>query len=687
LLKARELLRDSSTKIIDVALESGFRHLSLFNAMFKRRFGTTPSGWREQKAARKAARRRSSGRSLIAVLLALGLGASLSAAVAAPTPAAPAPVAPAPAAPATSTNGPTFEVKGFQVEGNTLLKPEIIDESLAPYITNHASFDTLRAALTALQLTYRARGWVTVSVGLPPQQLTNGLVKVAVTEGRLTEIQVVGNRHFSSNNIMSALPSLSTNVYLNSAWFQPELDNANANRDRQIYPVISPGPDPGTTALTLKVKDRLPLHGRLEMDNYGPYGTPPDRIDATVQYNNLWQADHQIGVQYNFSPSQTKVENQMPRFWNQPADVAYSAFYRFPVGPQRALLAVPEFNVNDFGYDPATRRFKAPPATGRPEIIVFASRSDNDSGIKLGPVIPVSESPLVTVASQASGQDLTVNAGAGGRFSYPLPVLGPLRSVASFGPDWKHYSLNSYNTNTFFFRIIQTNDNEPVIIERTKAFPQDALIRNLDYLPLTLGWNGQISDPFGSTSFNLSESANAADLNTETFLGTNNLANAPGAGNYFITRMQASRDQRIHGDWGITLRADGQWANQAIINNEQFGLGGSAGVRGYRENEEYGDSGWRGSFEPHTPYFELGRGANTQVLRVRFVAFMDYGQRFLKEATVRDEKLAQWGVGFGGKVTLGEFFEVNVQLGWALLDTPVTQAGTMRTYFSVAGQF
>jgi protein phosphatase len=29
--------------------------------------------------------------------------------------------------------------------------------------------------------------------------------------------------------------------------------------------------------------------------------------------------------------------------------------------------------------------------------------------------------------------------------------------------------------------------------------------------------------------------------------------------------MQMSRDQRIHGEWGITLRADGQWANQAII--------------------------------------------------------------------------------------------------------------------------
>ena len=50
---------------------------------------------------------------------------------------------------------------------------------------------------------------------------------------------------------------LDTNILLNTEWFQPELDLANANPDRQIYPVISPGLDPGTSDLTLKVKDRL----------------------------------------------------------------------------------------------------------------------------------------------------------------------------------------------------------------------------------------------------------------------------------------------------------------------------------------------------------------------------------------------------------------------------------------------
>ena len=48
LLKARQLLASTNARISQVALDSGYRSLSLFNALFKRRFGISPSDWREQ---------------------------------------------------------------------------------------------------------------------------------------------------------------------------------------------------------------------------------------------------------------------------------------------------------------------------------------------------------------------------------------------------------------------------------------------------------------------------------------------------------------------------------------------------------------------------------------------------------------------------------------------------------------
>ncbi|HTQ52350.1 MAG TPA: helix-turn-helix transcriptional regulator [Candidatus Acidoferrales bacterium] len=49
LQRARQLLSDSNAKIINVANVSGYRHLGLFNAMFKKRFGLTPAEWRRQQ--------------------------------------------------------------------------------------------------------------------------------------------------------------------------------------------------------------------------------------------------------------------------------------------------------------------------------------------------------------------------------------------------------------------------------------------------------------------------------------------------------------------------------------------------------------------------------------------------------------------------------------------------------------
>jgi AraC-like DNA-binding protein len=48
LARASELLATSRSKVVEVAFESGYRSLSLFNQMFTRRFGMSPGKWRKK---------------------------------------------------------------------------------------------------------------------------------------------------------------------------------------------------------------------------------------------------------------------------------------------------------------------------------------------------------------------------------------------------------------------------------------------------------------------------------------------------------------------------------------------------------------------------------------------------------------------------------------------------------------
>ncbi len=205
-------------------------------------------------------------------------------------------------------------------------------------------------------------------------------MKVNVVEGRLAVINVGGanwRHYFSSNNVMRALPSLHTNILLNAKIFQRELDAANMNRDRQIYPVIGPGPEPGTSELTLNVKDRLPWHARLEVNNQATPATPDMRAAFSSQYDNLWGLEHQVGLQYSFSFNEFKGGNNYNSLpFDMPQVANYSAYYRLPLGGYSSVQEQVDAHPGSFGYNEVTHQFNLPPQTGRPELTFYAQPLD-----------------------------------------------------------------------------------------------------------------------------------------------------------------------------------------------------------------------------------------------------------------------------------------------------------------------
>ncbi len=619
----------------------------------------------------------------------------------------------APATPTTTNSAPTnaapaqptFVVKAYQIEGNSLLPVEMIEKIFGDHVGPKLTFADISAALSEFQLAYRARGFVTVKVELPPQKLTNGIVRVLVTEGKLADVVVAGNRYYSEANIRRALPSLRTNVAINNLILAQELDAANSSRDRTIYPVLGPGPEDGTSTLTLKVKDRLPLHGRMELSNPSTPGTPELRVNSSMQYNNLWQLEHQLGVQYSFTPEKVKEDDRAPIYLDQPSIANYSAFYRIPlVSDAERERATRDYSIGDFGYDEVNKRFRAPAMSGRPELLFYGSRSDIDNGVKLGERKLITETAVAKFESQSSGQDKTVNGNLGARYIRPLRDMVGIKSSLSFGVDYKSYLLTSFSTNTFFTTFTTTNNGVPDVQTTTVPFAQPTMRQHIQYLPLSLSYDASIADKWGRTTFNFNNSFNVAGLlegpdvirrTTAVTNGSGQLTNVvtttratDHAGAYYTVNAGLMREQKLWSDWTARIRADGQWASQPLISNEQFGLGGQSGPRGYRDGSEYGDTGWRLMVEAGAPVLDIGMVDGTMPMLVRFTMFSDYGQRFLMNNPAgRPSVLDLWSAGFTVGATISERWEMRITTGWALLNTPTTQAGDMRMTFSVSLQY
>ncbi len=677
LIRARELLRESNAKIIQIALESGYRHLGLFNALFKRRFGMTPTDWRRQALESRTRRRGGINRAvaiaaLVVVFFHVGpLGA------AEPT-AAPATIAPA---------RTTFSIDRYEVAGNTLLPTHVVESVLRPFTGAAIDFDTVRKGLAALQMEYRARGFATVSLNLPPQTLTNGVVRVQVVEGKLVEINVTGNRWFDTHNVRRALPGLRTNIFLNGKLFQAELDAANANRDRQIYPQIQPGPEPGTSAVVLKVKDQLPLHGRFELNNLALPGTPDLRGNGTIQYNNLWQREHSIGLQYGFSPQAFRDRASWEPF-DSPLVASYSAFYRFPVGEPEALTDVAAADPTRFGWDEGSRKFRLPPASPRGEVNIFASRFTLDSGVQYGPLQQLSPPP-VALYSQDSGRNTTLVEDVGIRWSKPLPELKGWKPQLQVGLDFKHFAFASYNTNNFATEFLATNlvTGEVTPKRNEVASPQKTHAGTVDYLPLSARVDFSRSDRTGSTSVGLGLVGNVAG---SPFSKTADYVNAAGTrvnGTFIAVQAGAVRDQKLGGDWTMQLRADGQWVNHSVLSLERFSLAGSSGVRGYQEGGSFGDRGWRVVAEPRTPSYDIGMVDGRLPFQVRGLAFMDYGENYVAAMSGPDLTSRLWGTGLGFSGGIGNILDFRATVGWALTDAAQARRGDFRFYFGIGAQF
>jgi len=590
------------------------------------------------------------------------------------------------------TNAPApmgFEVQRILVSGNTLLPPEAIAEAItnAGAIGPKVTLEHIRQAATNLRRAYHERGWVTVAVSLPAQRLTNATVRLAVTEGKLAEVQVVGNRYFSSANVLHAFPNLQTNALLNSHIFQHDLDGANQNRDRQVYPTLGPGPEAGTSALVLRVQDRLPLHAHLEMDNYNTPGTPDWRVNAAVQYNNLWQRDQQAGLAYSFSPQEFKTAGNTQDFgFNQPLIASYSAFYRIPIASSETIGSQITGSPR-FGYQEATHQFLLPSAQAESELVFYASASASDTGVKWGAPTTIVSSNLMTIVSRDSQQSVTKNANAGSQFRFPLFTGEHSKLTGFVGADFKRTDMSGYSTNNFFYTVVATNQYGATTVNSNYSKGQAGTSSAAVYFPVNFGLDGSETDLHGATMASLTLSGNFT-RNDADFAKSAYATNARAIFGKAV--LTASREQKLPTGCSLLARASAQAATGALVGNEQFALGGINSVRGYYEGDQYGDCGWNGSVELRTPYWET-RVANVSrsvPAWLRASVFTDCGESLLLEpANGANPNRWLWGAGFGLSANVNNHVEARLTIAWPLLSTPNTERDEARANFSIGGQF
>jgi len=210
-----------------------------------------------------------------------------------------------PLSPLLAQESPTFYIRAFIVEGNTLLSAKTIKDALMPFRGADRTSDDVEKARSALERLYHDAGYPAVLVNIPEQTTEGGKIRLQVIESTIGNVKVTGNRWFTAESILRDLPSLAPGKILYVPDVQKDLASVNRGGDLKVSPLLSPGKEMGTTDVELKAEDTLPLHGGLEINNENTPNTTDLRLNASLHYDNLWQRDHSLSAQFQTSPQNT----------------------------------------------------------------------------------------------------------------------------------------------------------------------------------------------------------------------------------------------------------------------------------------------------------------------------------------------------------------------------------------------
>jgi hemolysin activation/secretion protein len=205
---------------------------------------------------------------------------------------------------------PTFEIEEYRVLGATHLTSQEIEDAVYPYMGPGRTAHDVELARQALVKVYQDKNISSVDVTVPPQHPTAaGLVYLKVTELTVGQLRVTGAKYSDLNAIKKQVPSMAPGSLIDFAQAEKELVGLSQLPDRRITPAVAPGIEPGTVDVNLEVKDSLPLHGSVELNNRYSADTPDLRLAASLSYDNLWQLGHSIGGSYEVAPQDSnKVE-------------------------------------------------------------------------------------------------------------------------------------------------------------------------------------------------------------------------------------------------------------------------------------------------------------------------------------------------------------------------------------------
>ncbi len=189
-------------------------------------------------------------------------------------------------------------VKDIIIEGNTVIDTETLNKIVEPYKDRELTLEEMGELTDSITLAYQEQGYILARAYLPEQEIVDGVIKIAIAEGKIGKIKVSGYTHYKEDVLKRYFQQQQKHGVIKESLLEKGLLMTTDIPNVKTSVVLKEGEQPGEVDVILDTKDSsvvtLGLDVSLDYNNYGSDLIGKHRYGTSIDFS-----DHYIGSKLN----------------------------------------------------------------------------------------------------------------------------------------------------------------------------------------------------------------------------------------------------------------------------------------------------------------------------------------------------------------------------------------------------
>ncbi len=189
---------------------------------------------------------------------------------------------------AAGKEGASVKVTRFVIDGASVLPEDRLQAQVSDLVGQELSLAGLRKAAARITRYYRERGYFLARAYLPTQDIIDGVVRIAVVEGRYDAIQLGEAPRLDQRHVLGILDAqqVAEGQPVERASLERGLIMLEQRSGAPVQVLMQPGATVGTSHMVIEAPSGPLFSGYLGVDNYGNRFSGQNRATAQLNLNS-----------------------------------------------------------------------------------------------------------------------------------------------------------------------------------------------------------------------------------------------------------------------------------------------------------------------------------------------------------------------------------------------------------------